>query len=69
MKLIKMKIEIDVTKPDERDRIGSYCGSIKINGQFFKEVGGLANIYDLMDAIADSLKNDEDFKFMPKKSK
>lgn len=67
--LRKMKIEIYVTKPDESDRIGSYCGSIKINGQFFKEVGGLSNIYDLIDAIADSLKNDEDFKFMPKKNK
>lgn len=64
-----MIIEIEVFKPEENDMMGSYCGSIKINGKFFKEVGGLTNINDLMDTIAHSLNNDEDFKFMPKKSK
>ncbi|MFW5847630.1 MAG: HAD domain-containing protein [bacterium] len=52
-----MKIETKITYND------AYVASIYINGKFFKEVGGLSSINNLMNTIAHSLTNDEDFHY------
>lgn len=59
------KINIDINKSSLMNQEDRYNATIRVNGEFFKEVGGTANVYDLLTCIKDALENDsEDFELL-----
>jgi len=40
----------------------SSCSQIHVNGKWFSEVSTAPNVFDAIEAVIDSLRNDKDFK-------
>lgn len=59
----RMSVEINsFMSMDKKTKL--YCANISVDGEFFKQVGGVSNPISLFGCIEDSLQNDEDFQKM-----